>query len=1202
MDKNKKIFLVILVSFIICFAVFIGGCDNNNHLSKAVVISFNANGGVFPGNVSAVSITLNQNDKIKLPSQEPTKDGYVFIGWYLDLNFKEADKLNIALFKAVESRTVFAKWESVETYPHTISIVSYDEGTINVINIQADDNKKIEASKGRNIIVSVSPKPGYMLKPDSLRANDIIIEEDGTNYSFTMLPCPVVITAVFELMPYNITVYEQENVAINISKESARKGEQIYIDALPTLGYYVKKIYDLSKPDENILDFFIMPANPVVLAAEVIKINYNIKYNITIDEVINAQLKTAFTQASAGEYVPIEVICDEGFICDQIMINNCICTEKEGFVMPEEDVILKPIVNPINKDKLFNLIIQVKDSTGLITDIIIPTSKKESTFYEGEIINLNLSSLNKVTINNMLLNGVFVSLDRLVMPKQDSVLTITLSPRIYTITVSDTYSPKPSVSHSYATEGELIKLQLENIGSLAPDSVEFKYINLCSELYEEYDIELDGISDFSSSFYMPNFDIEIRAMPKHITSTNEYSITINQIGDGYIESNIKTARLNEVIKLEIIPAEGFGLFSLIIKHGPNYEEDVLISYEKDKNINMYFTQTNISFLMKNSNIIIDAFFKPIVIINAHEDSYFSIYPDKAITFEGESIKINIINRGESNMYTVSQLRYNDTEIINQEFVIPENMPIINLYYDKIPNKSNAILYRININNDNNYGEVSVISTSYSPGKLVKLKISENKGFKLKSLKLHKTSSLNDDGEYISDNFIMKNYDVTIIPEFVPIVFTSFSLINRYLKCAKELYTEYGVFLSYLNNYLALTEHFEEVENIEISPLFKHMEIVIYGQTNWGNQFYIINLNKLNLLNNTAQVLDKYFKYRYSNKYIKTDIIDNYIIVSIDGIPSEDYYLFKYGLFKDNKNKCILFKQPTGTYGVYNWTSNDVYISIPKDHSEDGVNYRIVDYLGKNSFINKQDIIKGIDLANIKELAPYSLSNLQITSLDLSSVTYLNSTALLGLNKNELYIVSNENPVFSQDNGVLFDKNKQTLVSYPAGAVNSSLYEVPITVIKIDDFAFYDVPFLNEIMFKGRGKLVKIGKFSFASMINLTRIYAETDRPMDNTANFTNINSLSGLFIEDCAFDNTKNIVNYMFTSLKELGNNSLYWDGESNITINLDDNINEVKVYNHVFNGCSLTGCDYRKLNILISRDKKDYYTNHNIWKLYLSN
>ncbi len=36
------------------------------------------------------------------------------------------------------------------------------------------------------------------------------------------------------------------------------------------------------------------------------------------------------------------------------------------------------------------------------------------------------------------------------------------------------------------------------------------------------------------------------------------------------------------------------------------------------------------------------------------------------------------------MYTVSQLRYNDTEIINQEFVIPENMPIINLYYDKIP--------------------------------------------------------------------------------------------------------------------------------------------------------------------------------------------------------------------------------------------------------------------------------------------------------------------------------------------------------------------------------------------------------------------------------------------------------------------------------------------------------------------------------------
>ena len=46
-------------------------------------------------------------------------------------------------------------------------------------------------------------------------------------------------------------------------------------------------------------------------------------------------------------------------------------------------------------------------------------------------------------------------------------------------------------------------------------------------------------------------------------------------------------------------------------------------------------------------------FKPIVIINAHEDSYFLYIQIKTITFEGESIKINIRNRGNSNMYNIT---------------------------------------------------------------------------------------------------------------------------------------------------------------------------------------------------------------------------------------------------------------------------------------------------------------------------------------------------------------------------------------------------------------------------------------------------------------------------------------------------------------------------------------------------------------------
>jgi hypothetical protein len=724
---------------------------------------------------------------------------------------------------------------------------------------------------------------------------------------------------------------------------------------------------------------------------------------------------------------------------------------------------------------------------------------------------------------------------------------------------------------------------------------------LNSTLYEEVNIELDGISSYSGSFLMPSYDIEIKAIPKHVTSTNEYHITITQMGNGNIESNSELAQFNELVELDINPAEGFGLFSLVVKHGQNGEqEDTLVSYSNETDIDTYFSQSKIGFLMKNSNINIMVIFKPTVIINACEDEFFLIYPDKSITFEGESVTVFINSRANNHQYSVTQIRYNLTGIINNTFTTPDNTPIINLNYDKIVNTSNVISYRVDI--DNSYGgNVSTIknTNTYSSGALVELSILADKGYKLKSLKLYKTSNMRDEGENISDIFTMKEYDVTIIPEFIPMEFSNFSLINRYRECAKKLYTDFGVFLRCLNNYTVLNEHFKDSETIKISSLIKHMEIVIYAQTDWGNKFYIINLNKLTMLNKAAQILDKYVKYYYFNTFVKTEIIDNYIIVSIDGVPSEDYYVFRNGLFKDTENKCILFKRPTGTYGVYCWISKKWYIDVPKEFSENGQSYRIIDYLGKNSFNAKQRIIKGINLSNVKELAPYSLYNLQIKSIDLSYVTSINSTALMGLNNIKFYLVAKDNPVLSQEDGVLFDKSKKRLISYPAGATKPT-YIVPQSVAVINDFAFYGASFLSEVKFLGRGKLIEIREYAFSSMQNLQKIYTDRYDPEEYMFNFSDIDSPQGLHVYNYAFFNTPNVHTYKFTNLKELGNSSLYWDGETNLTIDLKDNKKEVITYNHIFNGGMLDTYDYNKLNILLPNSKISYYANHPIWSTYL--
>lgn len=56
-----------------------------------------------------------------------------------------------------------------------------------------------------------------------------------------------------------------------------------------------------------------------------------------------------------------------------------------------------------------------------------------------------------------------------------------------------------------------------------------------------------------------------------------------------------------------------------------------------------------------------------------------------------------------------------------------------------------------------------------------------------------------------------------------------------------------------------------------------------------------------------------------------------------------------------------------------------------------------------------------------------------------------------LNLNSINVVEN-NPYFSSENGVLFDKNKEAIISYPSGKYEDQ-YEIPISVIKIKDRAF-----------------------------------------------------------------------------------------------------------------------------------------------------
>lgn len=78
------------------------------------------------------------------------------------------------------------------------------------------------------------------------------------------------------------------------------------------------------------------------------------------------------------------------------------------------------------------------------------------------------------------------------------------------------------------------------------------------------------------------------------------------------------------------------------------------------------------------------------------------------------------------------------------------------------------------------------------------------------------------------------------------------------------------------------------------------------------------------------------------------------------------------------------------------------------------------------------------------------------------------------------IVDAENPYFSSLDGVLFNKDKTKLILYPRGKENTE-YEVPSSVVYIDDYAFANNDNLRKVSFaQGSGSLapVSFGRYVF----------------------------------------------------------------------------------------------------------------------------
>jgi hypothetical protein len=102
----------------------------------------------------------------------------------------------------------------------------------------------------------------------------------------------------------------------------------------------------------------------------------------------------------------------------------------------------------------------------------------------------------------------------------------------------------------------------------------------------------------------------------------------------------------------------------------------------------------------------------------------------------------------------------------------------------------------------------------------------------------------------------------------------------------------------------------------------------------------------------------------------------------------------------------------------------------------------------------------------------------------ASVTSIEEAAFAYCQRLTGIAVASNNPSFSSEDGVLFDKNKATIIQYPAGKTNNS-YTLPESVVFIGNYAFSDCDNLESVTVPA--SVTTIGRYAFISCSRLKSV-------------------------------------------------------------------------------------------------------------------
>ena len=247
-------------------------------------LSFETNGA---GKIE--SKVLDKYNVIEVPEQNPTKDGYTFLGWFLDENFTKPFTEG---FQILEDTTLYAKWvKENETYQYTVRYVDSEGNQIPGVKEEIR-----EGEKGSTVTINAKELNGWY---PVVSSKNVTLTKDGLIIQMEYKQA--------ETWKYTIEYMESNSEPEREIREEVEKttSSSRVVEYAPNIEGFVpdyeanKGIFKSAERPEN-------DSQPVVITfyyKPIPKTSYTIQYK---DEKGNTIFESERKEARVGEYVSVE--------------------------------------------------------------------------------------------------------------------------------------------------------------------------------------------------------------------------------------------------------------------------------------------------------------------------------------------------------------------------------------------------------------------------------------------------------------------------------------------------------------------------------------------------------------------------------------------------------------------------------------------------------------------------------------------------------------------------------------------------------------------------------------------------------------------------------------------------------------------------------------------------------------------------------